>query len=485
MTLARIEEHARLRPRAVAAVQEGRDITYVELARDVRRCAYALRALGVSRGERVAVGCVDGYRHWLVLLGLEVLGAANASLGVPESEQGNALLACCDRVLSEQAFDPAVIGKQHRLTRQWFDGVLASGKELTPADLAAFSGHEPVRISRTSATTGRQVLVLLDHRVREARVRQWIDLFGLDESARILLGMPMTATLSYHQANACAQRGGTVVFPEKADGMRLIQGGGITHLLMLPWELARVTDLLPARPAKPPVQRVYATGAAVPPRLRDKALERLAESFTDLYATNEVSFVSTGAAFEPGGFGRVWPGVEVQVVDDHDHPVPDGGLGRIRIRSECMGEGYLGDPQGSAEFFRQGWFYPGDLGEMRGQIGAGRELRLLGRNIDVLNAGGIKIAADRVEELARKALGAVEVAACVLPGANGVGEVWIAVHGTIGDDALKQAHARLQKKFVVRCHLVRAPDIPRDESGKVARATLQSSIQAMLARVRG
>jgi acyl-CoA synthetase (AMP-forming)/AMP-acid ligase II len=475
LTLGKIEQHARRRPQAPAVLHEGREITYEVLARDVRCCIHALRGCGVSRGERVGIGCSDSYRHWLLLLALEQLGAVNASLAVPESFA--ALLGSCDRVISEQAFAPGAVRQPFLLTGEWFSGVL-SGNDARLEGMPVLSDGDLVRLSRTSATTGSQLLIPLDRRFREASVRQYEELLELDESARVLVSLPMLTTLSLHLSKACVQRGGTVVFsPREGGSLRAIREGGITHAFLLPWELSSIADQLPARPGTPPVLRAYATGAAVSAELRDKVLARLARSFTDLYGTNEMSYVAAGAALDPDGFGRVLPGFEVQAVDDQDRPVPAGRLGRIRIRSDFMATGYFGDPAASAEFFRNGWFYPGDLGEVRGEIRSGMALRLLGRNADVLNAGGIKFAADHVEAVARRMLGpGVEAAACTVPGPDGVEVIWIAVRGAITDEALRQSHMRIQTSIGFRCRVVRIKDIPRDETGKVARRSIQHAI---------
>jgi acyl-CoA synthetase (AMP-forming)/AMP-acid ligase II len=480
VTLEYVDRHARSRPRAPAVVHEGREITYGDLARDVRRCARALRGLGVLRGEKVAVGCADLYRHWLLLLALEQLGAVSASLADREVESSNVLLSNCDRVLAEQVFSPGAVKWQHRLTAPWMDGALSAGNDASPDDFPALSGADPARISRTSGITGKSMLVVLDWRVRNGRIAQWAEYMKLDEGSRLLLSTPMSATLSYNQANACAQRGGTLMIPQRADMTRALLDGTVTHVFLLPRDLSQITERLPARPAKPSVLHVFSSGAAVSADLRDAILQRLAASFLDLYGTNEVSFVSTGTALDADGFGRVWPGVQVEIVDARDQPVPAGRPGLIRIRSECMGSGYLADPGASAEFFRQGWFYPGDQGELR----ADGALRLLGKKADVFNAGGVKIAADQVEDLARKLLGVSDVAACSVADAKGIGEIWIAVCGTVSDEATAKARDRLQKTYGARCHLVRTDAIPRDGAGKIARDALERSILAAKARQR-
>ncbi len=41
-------------------------------------------------------------------------------------------------------------------------------------------------------------------------------------------------------------------------------------------------------------------------------------------------------------------------------------MGRIRLKAAGMSdEGYIDDPETTARLFRDGWFYPGDVGVIR------------------------------------------------------------------------------------------------------------------------
>ena len=58
---------------------------------------------------------------------------------------------------------------------------------------------------------------------------------------------------------------------------------------------------------------------------------------------------------------KIADGVEMQVVDDHDHPLSTGQVGRVRVKSLGAATSYLDDEAATAAFFRDGYFYPGDL----------------------------------------------------------------------------------------------------------------------------
>lgn len=64
---------------------------------------------------------------------------------------------------------------------------------------------------------------------------------------------------------------------------------------------------------------------------------------------------------KPGTLGRVVPGFEIKACDDDGNEVAAGEVGRLWVRGESLGLGYVGDPEQSAEAFRGDWFVGGDL----------------------------------------------------------------------------------------------------------------------------
>ena len=92
---------------------------------------------------------------------------------------------------------------------------------------------------------------------------------------------------------------------------------------------------------------------------------------------------------EPGGVGWPVPGVEVRIVE------PDAeGNGEIAIRGPNVMIGYYGNPAGTAEVLRDGWFFTGDLGRF---LPDGR-LRITGRLKNMIaTAAGKKIYPEEIE----------------------------------------------------------------------------------------
>jgi crotonobetaine/carnitine-CoA ligase len=64
-----------------------------------------------------------------------------------------------------------------------------------------------------------------------------------------------------------------------------------------------------------------------------------------------------------GSCGRARPGVQVRLVDANDCEVGDGEVGEMIVRDDvpwALNHGYHGNPQATAEAWRNGWFHTGD-----------------------------------------------------------------------------------------------------------------------------
>ena len=93
------------------------------------------------------------------------------------------------------------------------------------------------------------------------------------------------------------------------------------------------------------------------------------------------------------GYART--GVEVRVVDANGAELPPGEVGEVVTRSDCVMQGYLGDPAATAETLRDGWLHTGDVGSME-RDGL---LTLRDRSKDMIISGGSNIYPREIEEV--------------------------------------------------------------------------------------
>ncbi|HVM79820.1 MAG TPA: class I adenylate-forming enzyme family protein [Stellaceae bacterium] len=482
MTADYIAFHAAERPDAVAILDRGREVTYAQFHRDLGRFVRAVSELGLPRGGSVAVAWGDFYPHWLLVIACEELGLAAATFVANERSAGARLLETVDLVLSDVRPPEVAPERHHALTPQWLAGVFARAEAGMPP-LPPTRPGDPLRIVRTSGTTGVPKRLLLTRGMFDAYVERKAWSLGVTRDTRTLVTMPFTSTGGYTLCTATIRAGGTVLHAGREMSTAAALAGlarNLTHLRVTPLELKLVLDNLPPEFPKPEGLKVCTIGAALAAPLRERALARLASEVIISYASNEMPFVTLTRASGSEGIGAVVPWVDVEIVDDRDAPLPPGAAGRIRLRDTVMAEGYLDDPEGSAQKFRNGWFYPGDVGILHGP----RRLQIVGREDELLNLGGVKIAPSELEAWVGRYATVGDIGVCMLPNREGVSEIYVAVANPAHGDAelLARVTEAFRHNHVGQFHIVKVGRVPRNANGKIERNRLREMIAAGLGR---
>ena len=476
--------HAAERPDAIAIADPGREITYAQFDRDLGRFVRAVGDLGLARGRSVAIAWGELYSHWLLLLACEQLGIVTATFLFNDGTEDSRLLETVDLVLSE-ARPRGVAPERHRpLTQDWFAGVFARSDAGMPP-LAALHPDDPLRIVRTSGTTAEAKRLLWTRRMFEAWVERRIWSLGLTRSSRAALNMAFAAAGGYTLSTAVLRAGGTVsnAWIGVETAAALAQAAqGLTHLRLTPLELRFVLDTLPPDFVKPPSLVVCTVGAAVAASLRERALARLASEVVVSYGTNEVLFAAETREAGSEGISTIYPWVEIEVVDEQGTPLPPGTPGIIRMRDEeGMATGYLDDPETTARKFRGGWFYPGDVGILHDR----RRVQIVGREDELMNIGGIKMAPSSIEGWVMQHATVGDLGVCSLRNADGIEEICVAVarpgHGET--ELMERITRAFSDHHIGRnFYVVRLARIPRNANGKIQRGLLKQAALAVLGR---
>jgi acyl-coenzyme A synthetase/AMP-(fatty) acid ligase len=468
-----IDHYAASQHNAIAVINNGAPVTYGRLARSVRQFSQALVALGLRPRQSVAIQCGDLYLHLLLILAAERCGLVSASflsseLGQPLSTQG-----LFDLTLTERPDRVAGTRPIHPMTSAWIDAVAALpgiGRQTQPAP------DDPVRIIRTSGTTGIAKRALLTRRMLEGRVAMWAENERMAPGQTSLIVAPYIFSVSHYASLVALDAGATLVFENRLSAGEAIARYGVSLAAMVVHQLRDIVDRLPAGWSKPAHLSLVTTGGRLAPELRLRALHSVATYLTDVYGSNEVATVMRRTEADTERYGTVVPGVMVEIVDGDDRPLPLGTQGRVRVQTPYMVNAYLDDPEATVRMFKDGWFYPGDLGVLHKPD----RLEILGRIDDLINVGGIKI---RPEDLEQKILSRVpllDVAVCVIPNAEGIDEAWIASVYDAPDD--RDIVARLKPALIDfpygHVHLIKLAAIPRTETGKIKRGELKQAVTA-------
>jgi acyl-CoA synthetase (AMP-forming)/AMP-acid ligase II len=248
-----------------------------------------------------------------------------------------------------------------------------------------------------------------------------------------------------------------------------------TSLFLVPTQLRRLLALDDAELV--PLQGLnllFSSGAPLSPTERVEIRDRLCSRFFEYYASTEGGGVSLltpdDIATHGQTVGRPVFAVEVEVVDAQDKPLPLGEIGLLRYRGPACATAYHFDPEASAEAFRQGWFYPGDLAS----LDADGFVTLCGRQKDMIIRAGINIYPSDIESALNAHPAVAESAALGWPSREFGEEIaaFVVLTGACEPGVLL-AHAREllpQPKWPRAVFVV--DELPRNSGGKVLKREL-------------
>lgn len=463
-----IAYHATLHPSDVAIIENDRIITYAQFHRDLGRFMRAVRNLDLEVGSRVAVEWTSFYLHWLLLLAFERQGVVTYSCTGQDMSRHPSRFAAMDLVVGAEDVLPGTASRVQAVTQHWVDDVLGLEPMIDIQD-PELGSDAPLRIHYTSGTTGKAKRILRTVRTQEFRYWSHQLKEAYTRDSRFLVMYPFTVQTFYDSATACIRMGGTCVRGAK-NVVQAISRYGVTHACLLPIHLAETLDTLPKDFTKPANLTIRAGGASLADNLRARTLRDLATDLIVTYGSNETASISTIGA---DGTGSVLPGVQVEIVDDSDQPLM-GQSGLVRVKSAGCVAGYDDDPDATARMFRNGWFYPGDVGVM---VGA-RSLRLLGRADELLNIGGMKVNPVELEETLRNIAGLKDLCITEIAGVSGNQQVWVAVAldgSTKLQDVVDLAVPKLPSEYG-KFAFMEIETIPRTATGKLQRKELTALI---------
>ena len=195
--------------------------------------------------------------------------------------------------------------------------------------------------------------------------------------------------------------------------------------------------------------------------------------FALLFGQTEMSPITT--LFRPehqlshvGAVGTPLTGVQVGIMDSDGALLPPGETGEIVYRGPSAMDGYLRDPDATAEAFRHGWFHSGDVG----RFGPDGVLWFTDRAKDVIKTGGENVASLEVERAVYDAEPNVsEVVAVGLPHPHWTEAITAVVvpkpGTTIDAEALRTALKDHLDGYKVPKAVIVAEELPRTSTGKI------------------
>ncbi len=360
------------------------------------RCAGALRAAGIGRGERVALMCSNRVEQLATFLACGWIGAVavpinTAAMG-PQidyyvTNSGARLLVI------EEAFVPRL---QTRVATWVVERGLPQGE---PVEAEAVAPGDTLAILYTSGTTGPAKGVACPH----AQYFWWglntADILGVREHDVLCTTLPLfhiNALNTFAQALLLGCRVAIEPRFSVSEFWNTVRARGatVTYLLgaMVPMLLSRMA----AQEREHRLRVALAPG--VPESARKDFRSRSGVALVDGYGSTETNFVIATPLQPPreGAMGWLRPGFDARVVDEHDAERPAGEAGELVLRADepfAFATGYFGMPEKTLEAWRNLWFHTGDR-VVRDPDGA---FRFVDRIKDAIRRRGENVSSFEVE----------------------------------------------------------------------------------------
>ncbi|MDF1749723.1 MAG: class I adenylate-forming enzyme family protein [Alphaproteobacteria bacterium] len=467
--------HAVTRAAHIAVFENGNSYRYDQLYNDLCKTVSYLRGLKLRKNPKVAVAVNSLYLHLILTLGLEALGICTMSYASNENQEVTDVLEDFDLILCTQDNTRPVSNKTVILDQTWLT-MLEQQEPEKPLVQVRLAENDPYRIIKTSGTTGSLKTLTLTWGTQNRRLQQFQFLARMTDTTRYVVALGFSIQAYHTHCTACLRVGGTCISDNRMSFADSLKKHEATHVTLIPHALIEMLDKLPADYEKPINLRVFTIGAQVSQTIRQQVSERLATSLIESYATNEAAYICT---MQADGIGAILPGVELEVMNEAGEAVYQQP-GIIRMRSEMLITSYRNDKTTSERMFKDGWFYPGDLGI----LGQDRIIKLIGRADDQLNIRGIKVAPQPIEEAIVSEFDFEDAALCLIPNSDGVNEVWLAIVPVEKAPLSPETIANLTPKITAilpnafgETRLIFLDKIPRTATGKVQRGILKQALQ--------
>ncbi len=504
-----LAESAHRHPDKTAVIQAGRSgpgatATYGELWRDAKRIAGALLALGVGRGDRVAIlipNVPDFPRIYSAVLAIGAVAVPVHLLFKREEiahvlrDSGASLVIVGAPSLAEAL--PAAQDVGVRAVSALVPDGAAAGSAPIPRleDLAADAEPigrqvgtnplEPATLLYTSGTTGRPKGAVGSHLALVEQVNvALLDLFDLRHEDVIFGGLPLFHTFGQTCVlNTAFRRGATIVLLprfEPAAALAAMVEHGCTVFTAVPTMYVGLLAATRAAQERPPIRYGISGGATLPLAVLEDFERTFDAPVFEGYGLTEtspvVSFNPVGRPIRPGTIGvPIW-GVDVCIADaaveDRVIELPRGELGELVVRGHDLFKGYLGDPEANRSSVVDGWFRTGDLATM----GEDDCLTIVDRKKDMILRGGYNVYPTEVEGVLMRHPAVQAVAVFGTPHPTHGQEVEAAVVLKAGQTATEEELTEFVRakvaafKYPRAVHLV--DDLPLGPSGKVLKREL-------------
>lgn len=513
-----VSHYARRSPRNTAVVCGTRRYSYAELETEIRRCAAALLARNVGKGDRVAMLSTPRAEHLVVTLATLRVGAiwvglnpryTLAELAYVLSDCEPMLLValaaaedrdyvrdvaalknrvdCIRELLFIDEYATGRAGPEIKNGTAYRDALDAASAEDPAIDAVTPAGADDAAlIVYTSGTTGRPKGAVLSNYGLCFGAALQTEHFGVSDP-RIVCNLPINHVGCV--ADICATtlvKGGTLIFQERFEPQAMVAAmeceratiwGGVPTMFQI---ILDQVDLSAHDLSS--LQLVLWGGAAMPRAVLQRLAElpvRLMTAYGMTETACHVTFTPPDASLDDlaESIGRPDPRIPCRIIGAQGLVTNPGETGELEIGGRQNFIGYFRRPeQTRAAYTSDGWLKTGDVAAWRHD----GSLRLVGRSREMFKSGGYNVYPREIE-LALETHPQVELAAVVAapdPVFQEVGHAYVVSPiGQLDDSELRAflqsrlANYKIPKRIFVR------ETLPLLPIGKIDKQRLKQELE--------
>jgi long-chain acyl-CoA synthetase len=358
-------------PDKIALVCGGIRYSYRQLEEVSNQVAHQLIAVGISRGDRVAVYLDNSFEAVISIFAVLKAGGAFVMIH-PDTKQENVL-----QILNNSQANVLITKPGKEITVQGCT-IISRFDKTTPIE------RPPIRnididlacIIYTSGTTGHPKGVMLTHQNMMSSIHS-ITSYLKNTSADIILNvLPLSFNYGLYQVLMVCKFCGTLIllnsFAYPAKVLEIMNMEKVTGFPMVPMIIAVLLQMKVDRVKFPHLR--YITNAAAPlpvPHLQEL---KTALPHVEIYCMYGLTECTRASYLLPeeidtrlGSIGRGIPNVEIYIVDEEGQRLGVGGIGELVVRGSNVMKGYWNAPEETDRVLRPGLLpgekvlYTGDL----------------------------------------------------------------------------------------------------------------------------
>jgi len=504
----------------VAVKGSGEARTFAEVSGLVREVSAAYRLLGLRRDDRVLLVAADDIPMLAAILaafhaGLVAVPVSTmltgAELGTIMADSGARLVICSEEFAATvgealtaapdvefvvQTGGPGPLHGDHPYdVRSWATfvqtGATACEEDGSAGSLEPTTDDSWALWLYTSGTTGLPKAAMHRH----ANIRHVCETYG-----RQVLGISASdSTFSVAKLFFAYGIGNSLFFPFSVGATTVLEPRRPTPQVVLerlqqdqPTLFFAVPTFYAALAASDLPDDAFDTvrwctsaGEPLPAPLQKRFTDRFGVEILDGIGSTEALHIflsNRPGDVRPGTTGRPVPGYDVEVRDEGGAVAPAGQPGALYVRGDSLALGYWQRPDVTREVFQSGWLSTGDT-YVQDDDGY---FRCLGRNSDMLKAGGIWVSPAEVESRLLEHPAVREAAVVGLADADGIDKpVAVVVGGDVTEEELVAWCRDGLAHFKAPRTVVFVDELPKTATGKLQRFKVRAFLAGAAPSVGG